>query len=399
MREHFEENRIRYIKYIILFNLMIACFRPYVIKFLTRLGGTPFDIALFNATKGIAMILVVLPGVFLIDRTADKKRITGWLILAIATLSLLNVFVPLAPDNLQPLTFILLAALLMIPMAIYDPSYRNITGELFPDRRSQVVARSNMFSVATMTVFSLSSGLAFRFLAKNDQDYITIYQILFVLSFIFGIAAYLIFKRFYYQPAEDHKRINLKNSIAAMRRNGPFKKFVGASVLFHFGWQMGWPLFGIYMINTLGADELWLAVINVGAALAMMIGHRLWPVFIDKYGHQRASTVSTLGMAITPLLYAMSPNLLTLAILSSISGIFTSGVITVLFTDLLEVAPDQNRIIFIGVHSTLTNITLAISPFVGHWIFSNFNIYIALIATAVFRIIGSAAFLVRERNT
>lgn len=398
MKAHFEENRIRYIKYIVLFNLMVACFRPFVIKFLTRLGGTPFDIALFNAMKGISMILVVLPGVFLIDRTADKKRITGWLILSIAGLSLLNAFVPFAPAAAQPLSFILLGAVLMIPMALYDPSYRNITGELFPFKRSEVVARSNMFSVAVLTVFSLLSGLAFRFLAQTNQDYIAIYQVLFVLSFLFGIAAFMVFSKFYYQPAQDHKRINIKNSWLAIRANRPFKKFVGASVLFHFGWQMGWPLFSIYTINTLGADELWLAIINIGSSIVMVIGHRLWPLFIEKYGLQRASTVATVGMAATPILYAISPNLPTLAILGTISGIFTSGIFTVLFTDLLEVAPEQNRIIFIGVHSTLTNVTWAISPFVAHWFFSNFDIYIALIATAVFRMIGSMAFLLRERH-
>lgn len=399
MRDHFEENRIRYIQYGIFFNLMVSSLRTYAIKFLTRVGGTPFDITLFNAMKGIFMILVVLPGVFLIDRTADKKRVTGWLIIAIATLSLLNVFVPMAPRAAQPISFILLGAALMIPMALYDPSYRNITGELFPVKRSQVVARSNMFTVAFITSFSLLSGLAFRFLAQTDQDYIMIYQTIFILSFCFGITAFFIFRKLFYLPAADHQKINLKNSLAAIKRNRPFKKFVGASVLFHFGWQMGWPLFSIYTIKTLGADELWLAIISVGAAIAMMIGHKFWPLFIDKYGHQRTSTIATLGMAITPLLYAISPNLPSLAILSSVSGIFTSGVLTVLFTDLLEVTPDQNRIIFIGLHSTLTNVTWAVSPFVAHWFFSNFNIYVALIATAILRAVGSAAFLIRERHS
>ncbi len=184
MRDHFEENRIRYIQYGIFFNLMVSSLRTYAIKFLTRVGGTPFDITLFNAMKGIFMILVVLPGVFLIDRTADKKRVTGWLIIAIATLSLLNVFVPMAPRAAQPISFILLGAALMIPMALYDPSYRNITGELFPVKRSQVVARSNMFTVAFITSFSLLSGLAFRFLAQTDQDYIMIYQTIFGKRFM-----------------------------------------------------------------------------------------------------------------------------------------------------------------------------------------------------------------------
>ncbi len=398
MKDHFEENSIRYIKLGILYELMMVCIGPYALKFLTRLGGTPFDIALFNAMKGFFMILVVLPGVYFINRAIDKKRITARLLLAVASITFLNAFVPFMPTKAQPLSFILISAAMMIPMSIYDPSYRNFTGELFPERRSQVVARRNMYTVGAITVFTLISGLIFRFFAHSNRDYILIYQLLFVLAFVFGVAAYQVFNKFYYTPTESTQKINIKDSIKPIIKNKPYKGFVIASVLFHFGWQMGWPLFGIYTINILGADELWLAIISVGSAIVMMIGHKYWPIFIEKYGLQRTSTVTTLGMAITPLLYAASPNLPMLAILGSFSGIFTSGTLTILFIDLLEVTPVQNRIIFIGLHSTLTNITWAISPFVGHWFFSNYNIYIALIATAVFRTIGSVAFLIRERR-
>ncbi len=398
MKAHFEENSIRYIKFGILYELMIICIRPYAIKFLTRLGGTPFDIALFNAMKGIFMILVVLPGVYFIDRAVDKKQITARLVLAIASIALLNALVPFMPVKAQPLSFILISAAMMIPMSIYDPSYRDFTSELFPYRRSQVVARRNKYTVGAITVFTLISGLVFRFFAHSDQDYVIIYQLLFVMAFVFGVAAFYTFNKFYYTPTQSVQKINIKNSIKAISQNIPYRRFVIASVLFHFGWQMGWPLFGIYTINTLGADELWLAIISVGSTLVMMIGHHYWPLFIEKYGYQHTSTVATFGMAITPLLYAASPNLPTLAVLGSISGIFTSGTLTILFIDLLEVTPAQNRIIFIGLHSTLTNITWAISPFIGHWFLSSFNIYIALIATTVFRTIGSVAFLIRERR-
>ncbi len=398
MKEHFVENQKRYIKFGILYELMLICVRPYAIKFLTRIGGTPFDIALFNAMKGVFMVLVVLPGVFLINQIVDKKRVTAWLVLAIGTLTLLNTFIPFAPLSAQPLAYIVLSAAMMIPTAVYDPSYQSITGELFPIRRSQVVAKRNMYTVAFITTFSLISGLVFKYFAADNQSSIFIYQILFLTSFVFGVAGFFVFNKLYYRPTSPVEKVNVVNGFKSIIKQRPYLKFITASVLFHFGWQMGWPLFGIYMIDTLGADELWLAIINIGSSIAMMIGHKFWPLFIEKYGHERTSTVATLGMALTPILYAISPNLMVLAVLSSISGIFTSGTLTILLVDLLEVSPEKNRIIFVGVHSTLINITWAISPFVGHWFFSTFNIYIALIATAVFRMIGSIAFMVRERR-
>ena len=103
-------------------------------------------------------------------------------------------------------------------------------------------------------------------------------------------------------------------------------------------------------------------------------------------------------MAITPLLYVISKSLFILAIFSSLSGIFTSGTITVLFSDMLEVIPEKNRIIYVGYYNVLTNITLAISPLVGHFFFENLGIVYALVITTGFRLLGGMAFMIRERS-
>lgn len=395
---NYKHNLRVYILFGILFELMNTLFNPYAMKYLERIGGTDFDVSLFNGLKGLVMIFAVLPGVFLLDRLNDKKRITGQMVLIGVFFVLSLVIVPFLPQAMQPLVFILLMTFMTVPNAIFGVSYQDLTGDLFPENRAWVLSRRAMYTIIFTNVLTLATGVIFRWWGKDSQTIILIYQIFYLMAFVLGIGAYLVFRGFQYKPAANAQPLAFKGSFKRVFSHKPFTQFVVASTIFHFGWQMGWPLFNIYMIKNLGADELWLSIISIGSAITMFVGHRYWPSAIKKYGSARITTICVAGMAVTPLLYVLSPNLLILSIISSTSGFFTAGTITVLFADMLEVTPDENRIVYVGYYNTLTNITLAISPFVGHFFLSRFDIYIALIVTALLRFVGVIAFYVREKK-
>jgi MFS family permease len=130
----------------------------------------------------------------------------------------------------------------------------------------------------------------------------------------------------------------------------------------------------------------------------MLFAHRMWPRLIEKYGNEKIAYICTFGMAITPILYVISKSLIVLATFSTLTGFFTAGTITVLFSDLLEVAPEKNRIIYVGYYNVLTSITLAISPLVGHYFYESKGIIYALIITSIFRLFGGISFMIRERS-
>ncbi len=387
-----------YVTFGVLFELMIATTRPYMAKFLIRLGGGAFDVSLFNAMKGIFMIFAVLPGVYFVNKSSNKMKALATLIFLTAIVPFSFIVVPYLPFSIRPITFILLHALMMIPYAIYMPTFQSFTGALFPLYRAQVIAKRNMYSIFFVTIFTMSAGLIFRVYAHTDAESVAIYQLVFFIAASFALASFFVFRKLRFIPTDDAENDNFFETLKSIPQNKRFMRFIVASTIFHFGWQMGWPLFSIYQIEYLGADELWLAIISVSSAVVMFLGHRVWPKFIEKYGESRISTICTLGMALTPLIYAVSKSLPMIAMLATLTGVFTSGTITVLFADLLAATPEQNRVVYTGVYNTMTNLTLAISPFVGHYIHIHSSIYIALIATTVFRMFGSIAFYTREKR-
>jgi len=398
MSDKYKYNLRIFIIFGILFELMNVFYNPYAMKFLERIGGNEFHISLVNSTKGIIMIFTALPAAFFINKIIDKQKATSYSVLVLAFIIFLMFFIPILPSEYQVTAYIVILSLLMIPIAFFNISYQDITGEIFPIRRARVVAKRSIYTIIFTTTVTLSSGLIFRYFAHDNTDYITIYRIFYVLAFLSGLFAFFVFKRMYYTPTKNPEPIAFKGSFKTVFKNKRFTKFAISSTIFHFGWQMGWPLFSIYTIKTLGADEFWLAIISVGSAIVMLFAHRMWPKLIEKYGNEKIVFICTLGMALTPIFYAISKSLIVLAVFSTSTGLFTAGTITVLFSDMLDVIPEKNRVIYVGYYNVLTNITLAISPFVGHYFYELKGIVFALIVTSIFRFIGSFAFMFRERS-
>jgi MFS family permease len=376
---------------------MNAFYNPYAMKFLERIGGNAFHFSLINSTKGLIMIFTALPAAFIINKIVNKQKVTSSIVLTMAIIIFSLFFIPMLPTSYQVVTFIVILALLMIPISIYNISYQNITAEIFPIRRARVLSKRSIYTIIFTTFVTITSGLIFRFFANDNSEYILIYRIFYLLAFACGVLAFFVFRKLQYTPIESKESIRFKGSFKKVFKNKRFTKFVLSSTIFHFGWQMGWPLFSIYTIKVLGADEFWLSLITVGSAIVMLFAHRIWPRLIEKYGNGKIAFICTLGMAITPILYVMSKSLLVLVIFSSLSGVFTAGTITVLFSDMLDVVPENNRVIYVGYYNTLTSITLAISPLVGHYFYESKGIIYALIITSLFRIFGGMSFMIRER--
>lgn len=141
---------------------------------------------------------------------------------------------------------------------------------------------------------------------------------------------------------------------------------------------------------------MWLAILSVSSSITMYFAYGYWSKQISKKGNAFVLAVNTLGMAITPVLYVYSSNLYWLTLTSMVSGIFVAGTTTVLLSGLLEATPEKERVTYLAVYSTLTNLSLAISPLVGHVFLSYKGIFFALYVTAGFRTLGSLAFFYRS---
>lgn len=390
--------------YGILYETALNFYKPFSVKFLERIGGTELEIALINALPGLVTLIAILPGALWLRRSEDTQRTTARLILSGRWFLFTMAFIPFLPPQYRAFGFLALFTLMCVPDAIYQTSYQSFIGAIFePRARASAIGMRNKLTVPALTAVTLISGNILTLVPKTDEQRLMIYQIFFILAFLFGLMEYKAFKKFKVAKRDagfartKHKE-PFRPMIAGIIKNKTFRFFALCSLGFHFGWHMGWPLFNIYMIKNLGANELWLAIISVVSAITMFFGYSFWSRQIEKHGNSVVLPICSFGMALTPLMYAWSPNLYILIPTALVAGFFTSGTLSVTLGALLEATPDENRVMYIAVYNVLINLSLATAPLIGHYFFELKGIVFALYITGAFRFAGSLLFFYRDRR-
>lgn len=388
----------RFVFYGIIFEIMNNFHRPFAIKFLERIGGDELAMSLFNALPGLITLFAVIPGAVFIRRMPSLQRVTLSLIGSGRIFLLLMAGIPFLDSKFQVWAFLLLYSLMCFPDALYQTSYQAFVGKLFQEHeRAHAISLRNKLTVPVITVMTLVIGKMITSLPSTDGERIQIYQLFYLAAFAFGLWEILVFRRFKTKKEAVPEQHHFVDSLKHIVKDKKFLFFTACSLTFHFGWQMGWPLFNIYTIKTLGADEMWLAIISVASSVTMFFAYGYWSRVIHRRGNAYVLAINTMGMAVTPLMYIVSTNLYILTFMALVSGIFIAGTTTVLLSGLLEVTPESDRVTYLAVYSTLTNLSLAVAPLVGHLFLEWKGITFALVATAVFRIIGSLTFFYRNR--
>lgn len=397
----------------IIFNLTIPFFSLFVI----RLGGSDYHVAWLNALPGLAAVLALIPGGAFVDKFAYKKNITCTLLAANRFFYLCLALVPFLPQIWQATFFVLFVGMMRFPGSVGDIAWQSFFADYIPEiHRGNVLAQKQRLATFFGLVVTFIAGQILSRFPKTDIDRIHFYQAFFLVAFIFGCIEIYTHMRIrepdYSKETSDEEtqeqillnKSSLKERFKNLRRTlktSPQAKrfiiFATCSVIFHFGWQMGWPLFGLYQIKYLNASEAWLATISVIGGLTSALAYTPWSRFADKYGNDITLVITGLGMSLTPVLYAMSPTLPILTLMNTIVGISTAGFLLTLLNMTLLEAPKLQRTLFIACYTTFVNVSAIFAPNIGVFISNLWGIRGALFVTAFFRFLGVISFFIRYR--
>lgn len=375
---------------------------PYFSKFAIRLGASDYEVAMISSLPALIAVFTLLPGALWLNSTSNKHKLTGIITFAQKIFYLLFALLPLLPINNKSFYFVVLVGLMNLPGALAIMGYQSTIGDIFlPIERNSAMSLRNRYSDLSKLIIVFLSGQFLQQFAQNNETSIKAYQLIFLIAFIIALGEVFTFMQFKNIPKNNvniHKSNILKELIKDLSNQKHFLSFVLCSLIFHFGWQMGWPLFSIYQINYLHADEGWLGIINVVASLASILTVTRWSILADSKSNTFALSLATLGMSITPILYTIARSLKIFTILNILPGACTAGTLLILFNLLLEVTPEKNRTIYIALYTTLINISATISPLIGIWIKNNTNIYFTLCIVGILRLIGSISFFIRNKS-
>lgn len=387
----------------ILFTMVSVLSKGYAIKFLDRLGGGELHYSLFNALPGFVAIFTTIPGIIMIQKGRSKRKTLGIFFYISRIMPLLLAAVPFLPKGMQPMVFVMIYGLMNFPESISATSLQDYTGDVFsPHERADALSVRNQLSQMSQITVSILVGFVLS-LSSVNRTVIIMYQVFIVMSFLVGLKEINYMYKMEPVVKEDETREKklprFRESLRGVFAHEEYRSFLFSSLVFHFGWQMGWPLFNVYQIKYLGANEMWLTIINVLSSLFMVLSFTGWKKIIKKYDYKATIAFATFGMGLTPILYMLSSNLPVLTLMQPVTGFFTAGTTVAILGSLLASSSDEHRTMSVAIHATLTSITLAVAPLIGTYIQDAYDIQTALLITSALRLLGSGVFIWRLVKT
>lgn len=382
--------------------IVLNLVNPYFSKFIQRMGGNHYHIGFLSSLPALISVFALIPGAILIESAKNKQKTTAYIMEFHKLFYLLLAFVPMLPQNFRPTVFVILVGLMNFPGSISVMAFQSSIADIFEEHnRANAMSLRNKYSDIVKLIVTFAAGQSLKLIPQNNAETITLYQVFFIIAFFISQIEVFSFCKFKYNNTTDSHKIKYFDRLIATLKEIPHQKqfllFSLCSLIFHFGWQMGWPLFNIYMIDNLGADEGWLAAISIAAGISSILTVRMWARFSQNHGNTMALSIATFGMAITPILYTFANTIHILVLFNIIIGISVAGTVLILFNILLEAVPTENRTIYLAVYTTVINISATISPIIGVFLKNQIGIKNALIIVGLLRLLGSVSFFIKNK--
>lgn len=389
---------------------------PFVGILAIRLGASNTQLGLLSSLPAAASITATIPGARLVDRSADKKRITTLFFFLARSFFLVLAAVPFLPMGWRTTALVAAVALQNLPAAVANTAYQSLIADVIPtSHRAHAYSSRNRLMSVLGNVTLLGTGLLLDRLVFPGG-----YQIMFTVAFLLALAELRALTQFVMPPRVGARHtpggdtaatgaaaaetavamdtpssplLRLRATFSAIRSEKAFLSFALTSMIFQFGWQMCGPLFTKYTVSYLHANNLWISIISIAGSISAFFSYPIWARWANLHGNRRLTGYAACGMALSPLIYAISHDLWTLTILNTIINFFVAGIVMLLFNGLLEVVPSVGRTGFLAYYNTMVNVMATITPLIGVWLMNRFSIYTAFYVAGTIRFLGGLALI------
>lgn len=374
---------------------------PFLSIFAIKNGATDYQVALLSSAPAFVSVISMIPGARYIDKHPNKHRITTQFIFFHRIFYLVLAAIPFFDPSIRATLLVATIALMNLPGSISNVGWQSFISRVIPpDRRAISFATRNRLQNLVGTAFTLLAG---RFL--DIASFPLGYQFAFFTSFLLAITEVWVFSRMDEPdalspatPAPEIKASSMgllagvKRAVFEIVQEKRFLRFVAASLVFHFAWQIPWSLFSLYQVRVLGANNTWVSILSLINTGGSLMGYGYWTRYSQKHGNLKTLFSSGIWIFIVPLAYAFSKSLYLVALINLITGMVFSGVNLSLFNATLDSTPEKNKTSFLAYHQTAIGVTAIFAPIIGVGLKDLFGFQIAFLICAILRFGGAWCF-------
>ena len=397
MHEHLEKNYKLNITGSLMGAFVVAV-ANYLSTYLKEIGGGDYHFAMLSAMPAIVAVIALIPGAMIIDSTKNKLRTTLLICFGSRAFFLLYALVPFLPRMIQPFSLAALVGLRNAFESVWQIGYQSLMADVFPKNElNEILGKRSKYNNILTIGATFVLGTYLTLYEKLPISSIGLFQILFIFTLAIGTWEIYQYSRFKFEPAPPVQGESFgKKLMTALKeaKNYPmYCRYCATVIVFYLGWQMAWPLYNMYQLNVLNANAAWMGYFNIASQVTQVLTIGLWVKLSKKIGSNFVLAICMFLMAISPVVYALSGTLFILLLAQFVVGLGTGGVNFLVFNELIYVAPEKNRTLYMSLFTCLTQITSSFMPFIGTFIKQTWSIYAALYISAAIRLIGAGIFL------
>lgn len=364
-----------------------------------RLGAENVQVGLLTSLPALFALLVSIPAGQFLQARARRKP---WIVSALAinrfsyVLVILVPFIKLAGIPSGALVVWILA-LASIPAHFFNVGFIPMLAEVTtPERRAAIFSSRNIVYNAFYSVCTFLFGLLLSKLQFPSN-----YQLMYAIGFIAsGLSTYFVIKievpdstsMTKTQGFSQALRVQSETLRSAFSDYPAFIRITRNTFMHGVGLWLASPIYILYYVKTLHADEAWIGLQGTILSAATLLGYTIWRTLLKKWGEPTVLKRTIVCAGLFPVLAGLSPSLTFILVAVAINGLLIPGINLSHFNTLLHVTPAVNRPGFTALYITFTNLGAFICPLIGIAIANLIGYGPTLILCGLLSIAGSTSF-------
>lgn len=374
---------------------------PFLPVFLARLGASNVQVGLLTSMPALTgLFLAIAVGQFL----QSRRNIVPWFsaarFMVVSSYALTGLVPFLVPRDMSVAAVLAIWAVATLPQTVVNVAFNVVMNAVAgPERRYDLLSRR-------WSILGFTTALAVAAVGEilDQISFPFNYQVAFIALSLGGLIS------FYFsihielpdvQPPTPASRQSLpqrvRGYIALVRGEKPFISFVAKRFVYFSGSMLAVPLFPLYYVRVVQANDAWIGVINTAQSAVLLFSYALWSHQTRVRGSRFVLLATSLGLSLYPALTAWTHQVEWIAIYAGLAGVFQAGMDLVFFDELMRTVPPEYSATFVSfAQSTQYAVTFA-APVVGTILADQIGLGGALVVSGALRLVAFALFALPSR--
>jgi MFS family permease len=369
---------------------------PFLPVFLTRLGASNFEVGLLTSMPAITgLFFAIAVGRFLQTRRNVVPWFSGARLLVISSYAATGLATFFVPQEHLVKVVLLIWALATLPQTVVAVSFSVVMNAVAgPNHRYELMSRRwSVLGLTTAVTVALVGQVLVRIGFPLN------YQVVFLGLSLGGLISYYFSSHIELPDVEPPARqegLSLaersKSYARLILNERDFVRFSIQRFVFLSGTMLSIPLFPLYYVREVQANDAWIGIINTAQTAVLLVGYFLWTRGSKLRGSRFVLLWTTFGLTIYPALVASTHRVELIALFAGLAGIFQAGLDLVFFDELMKTVPAEYSATFVSLAQSLQYLSAIFAPLLGTLLANHIGIGGALLVSAALRFFGFGLF-------